>query len=352
MKEGNERDQFRYEISPNEKRELKSQIFKSIRGLKRKKRIQFFGAIAASVTLLVCLSFLVFLNSGIDQIPSEYQAALDTNFDENANVVLRLSENENVVITQENSVIQYSSNDTDIKIGASQTIKRNEKQENKFNTLLVPYGKRAEIILADGTKVWLNSGSKLVYPSLFSGSKREVFLIGEAIFEVSENKDVPFYVSTNDYSVKVLGTVFNVANYPEDSNTSTVLKSGKVQIDYQTKGLFGSKKSIDITPGTKVVYERGIQKISTSAVSIESYFSWRDGILIFKNDPLDHILKKVSRYYNVEVVIENESLRLGSFSGHLNLKDDISQVIEIINESIDQNLTLRKEEGSKKIFLN
>lgn len=352
MKEDDEGDQFRYELSPNEKRELKSQILKSIRGIKRKKRIQFYGSIAASITFLAGLSLFVFLKIGIDQMPSEYHAALETNFDENSNVVLRLSEDEDVVISQENSVIQYSSNDNDIKIGDSQTIKRNKKLENQYNTLLVPYGKRSEIILADGTKVWLNSGSKLVYPSFFSGDKRQVFLIGEAIFEVSENKEIPFYVSTNDYTVKVLGTVFNISNYPDDSNTTTVLKSGHVQIDYQTKGLFGAKKSFDIIPGTKVVYERDIQKISTSTVSVESYFSWREGILIFKNDPLDHILKKVSRYYNVEAVIENQVLRLGSFSGHLNLKDDISQVLEIINESIDYTLTLRKEEGNNKIFIN
>lgn len=351
MNENDKGDLFRHEISSDEKRELKSQVMISIIDFKRKRRIILYGSTAASIALLAGLSFFLFLNGGVDPMPSAYLSALETDFDKNPNVVLRLSENENVIITQENSVIQYSSNDTDIKIGDSQTIKQKEEREIQFNTLLVPYGKRSEIILADGTKVWLNSGSKLVYPNFFSGNKREVFLIGEAIFEVSENKEKPFFVSTEDYSVKVLGTIFNVSNYPDDSFTSTVLKSGSVRIDYQTKGLFASKKSIDIDPGTKVVYERGVQKISTSTVNVESYFSWKDGILIFKNDPLDHILKQVSRYYNVEAVIENESLRLESFSGYLNLKDDISQVIEIINASIDHKLTLRKEEGSNKIFL-
>jgi ferric-dicitrate binding protein FerR (iron transport regulator) len=337
-------------MTSEERQKLKNRIFESIRAYDKRRSLWMYSSVAASIALIAGFMYFYSIHS-FNDLPAAYHTAAAEDFENITDVVLQLSEDEKVLIKDDSSRIEYSSADHAIKISDSKTIRKEELAANAYNTLIVPYGKRSEIILSDGTKVWLNSGSKLVYPSFFSGSKREVFLIGEAIFDVSENKEKPFYVSTNDYVVKVLGTVFNISNYPDDAFTSTVLKSGLVQIDYREKGPFKFKKSIELLPGNKATYERSNDKLVTSAVNVDPYFSWKDGVLMFKNDPLENIIKRVSRYYNVEVTITSEELKHERFSGHLNLKDDIIQVIEVINESAGQVFEIERMENDKSIKL-
>lgn len=338
-------------IGSEERHQLKKRIFESINTYNKRRNMWVYGSVAASIALLAGVFYLLSVNRFSD-FPAEYQVASASEFENVKDVVLQLSKDEQLLISDDSSIIEYSSDNQAIKIGDSRTIRKEANNGNTFNTLLVPYGKRSEIILSDGTKVWLNSGSKLVYPSSFSGDNREVFLIGEAIFDVFENKEQPFYVTTNDYTVKVLGTVFNVTNYPDDSFTSTVLKSGLVEINYREKNILRLKKSIEILPGTMATYERDNDQLITSTVKLDSYFSWKDGVMIFKNDPLEDIVKKVSRYYNVEVNIDNSELRKERFSGHLNLKDDIFQVLNIINESTDFTFSVEKGDNENIIILN
>jgi len=337
-------------MTSEERQKLKNRIFESIRAYDKRRSLWIYSSVAASIALIAGFFYFNSMQN-FNNLPAAYHTAAAEDFENITDVVLQLSENENVLIKDDSSRIEYSSDDHAIKISNSKTIRKEEIAANSYNTLIVPYGKRSEIILSDGTKVWLNSGSKLVYPSFFSGSKREVFLIGEAIFDVVENKEKPFYVSTNDYVVKVLGTVFNISNYPDDAFTSTVLKSGLVQIDYREKGVFRFKKSIELLPGNKATYQRGNDKLITSKVDVDPYFSWKDGVLMFKNDPLENIIKRVSRYYNVEVLITSDELKHERFSGHLNLKEDIIQVIEVINESAGQVFEIERTENDKHIRL-
>src|SRR5690606_33446692 len=181
-------------MTSEDREKLKNRIFESIRAYEKRRSLWIYSSVAASIALIAGF-FYFYSVQNVNDLPAAYYAAAAEDFENMTDVVLQLSEDEKVLIKEDSARIEYSSNDHAIKISDSKTIRKEEIAANTYNTLIVPYGKRSEIILSDGTKVWLNSGSKLIYPGIFSGNKREVFLIGEAIFDVSENKEKPFYVS-------------------------------------------------------------------------------------------------------------------------------------------------------------
>jgi len=260
------------------------------------------------------------------EIPHDFKKVLDSK--------------EEIIIQEKESSITYSNSGDQIAI--NDTKKVEQSSTNSYNTVIVPYGKRTYVTLSEGTKVWLNSGSKFTYPVAFTGDKREVHLVGEAIFDVTHDKKKPFYVITDDYDIKVLGTVFNVSSYEDDTYTSTALAQGSVEIKYDTNSIFG-KSRIKIKPGTLAVYNNQNKTIRSSTVDVSKYMSWRDGKFIFKKQRLDNIVKKLSRYYNISIKIENERLKAETFSGHLDLKENINKVLEIISETTD--LKFEKEKG-------
>lgn len=178
---------------------------------------------------------------------------------------------------------------------------------NNLNDLEVeaPVGSRMNIELGDGTKVWLNHGSKLKYPYRFSGKSRKVFLTGEAYFIVAHNKDIPFVVGTSKLDVKATGTEFNVSAYPDDHVVETTLVEGKVI-------LFKNSSSHEIkalSPGECLKFDDQKNAYALESGSIEKYIAWKDGLLVFKNDPMEDIAKKLARWYNVEVEITNEKAK-------------------------------------------
>ena len=335
-------------LTEKEKEFLKSRINTSIveHNRKRKKRkvTYFFGMAAAMISVL--LLSIVYQNKFTKTSKiKNYVDANKVNLIREGDVKLVLHDNKEINIQEKESNIEYSSTGDQVNINSSEKVAQVAKES--YNTILVPYGKRTKLTLSDGTKVWLNSGSKLTYPVAFVGNKREVHLTGEAIFDVRHNQKKPFYVLTNDYDIKVLGTVFNVSSYEDDSYTSTALERGSVEIKYTSNSIFGNSK-IKIKPGTLAVYSHKNKTIRSSNVDVAKYMSWREGKFIFKKERLSGIVKKLSRFYNVQIVINDEDLKNETFSGHLDLKDSIEKVIEIIKETTD--LKYEKENG--KIVIN
>lgn len=249
------------------------------------------------------------------------------------------SENINIKGLKETRLIMDKSSSFNLKGNAGITYKGDEllinndsqKQadqklkmdEHGYSTLVVPYGRRADVLLADGSRVWLNSGSRLVYPNTFKGSKREVYLQGEAFFEVSHNKQQPFHVYVNDVDVKVLGTSFNVRAYPDEKNLKTTLVTGSVELSAEQ-----NKKRARLIPGRMAIYENGNQ-FNIHTVNTEIQTSWKSGYLYLRNEPLQNLLKTLERYYNVPVALE-DSEEDRYFSGRLTLQNDIKEVIDII----------------------
>jgi len=176
------------------------------------------------------------------------------------------------------------------------------KAEGKlvYNTLTIPYGRRFEIALSDGTTVHLNAGSSLRYPVKFlNGKKRQVFLEGEAFFDVTEDKTHPFIVSTSGMDVTVLGTEFNVTAYPEDTYTNTILVEGSVNLSNSNEDQ--SNKVLRLEPGYKAEWDNRSGSAVLEQVDTDIYTSWISGRLVIKNLPFKNIIKRLERYYNVKI---------------------------------------------------
>lgn len=175
-----------------------------------------------------------------------------------------------------------------------------------YNTLTTPRGGEYKVKLPDGTNVWLNSSSSLSYPVEFAGNERHVKLTGEAYFEVAKNKDKPFYVCVNNVCVKVLGTHFNIAAYTDDAELTTTLLEGSVLI---TKN---SKQRL-LKPGQQAIVKNNTDLINISDASINQVMAWKNGYFVFNDDNINTIMKKLSRWYDVDVEYQGsfENQRFG-----------------------------------------
>jgi len=203
-----------------------------------------------------------------------------------------------------------------------------------------PAGSRMHIELGDGTKVWLNHGSKLKYPYRFKGDNRKVFLSGEAYFEVAHNAKVPFIVGTNRLDVKATGTAFNVSAYPDDYAVETTLVEGKV-ILYERKSNSEIKA---LTPGECLKFDTQKNSYSLETGNTLKYTAWKDGLLVFKNDNVEDIAKKLARWYNIDVEISNQKTIEYPFTATFT-DETLPQVLELLSLAtpVSYQLTLSKK---------
>ncbi|MGX1929901.1 FecR family protein [Flagellimonas sp. 2504JD4-2] len=331
------------ELNTREREHLKKRITASIFKYQRYRRNVKYAIGLTSAAVVASFVFGVYFNNlqtpSIETYVETSNIHVDTSTDK---VTLMLEEGKSVDIEGDNSSLAYSSTGEKISIGKNDELSQANKRNNKvvYNTLIVPYGKRSQIKLSDGTQVWLNSGSKLVYPVTFSEKKREVYLEGEGIFDVAHNEQQPFMVLSKNHEIEVLGTLFNVSNYSDDDSISTTLKNGSVQIKYKTDSFFKVHEVLKISPGTRAVYGKNSTAMYANKVDVEKYFSWRDGVFIFKNDNLKHIMKRLSRYYNVDISVNDKQLEAQTFSGYLDLKENVENVVKIIKETSDFEYTI------------
>lgn len=200
-------------------------------------------------------------------------------------------------------------------------------KELVYNTLNVPYGKRFDLKLSDGTVIHLNAGTSLKYPINFlDGENRKVYLSGEAFFGVARDSLHPFIVNADDLDVRVLGTQFNVSSYPEDDITDVVLVEGSVGMHINTE-TFDATTSIILEPGYKGTFKKRNGKIKTQAVLTDIYTAWMDGELVFRNMTFENILKKLERHYDVTIINNNDSLANEVFNASYGLVS-LSKVLE------------------------
>ena len=168
-----------------------------------------------------------------------------------------------------------------------------------YNEIHVPNGEKSQITLYDGTQVWLNSGTTLRYPVVFNGGERNVYIDGEAFFDVAKDKKNPFFVNASDMKVKVLGTRFNVYAYHEEQILHTTLEEGLVDIS-----ISGSNKIISLNPGDQIAFAKDSRTYELQQVDTDLYTSWKENMLRFENSELGEILKKMERWYDVKMKID------------------------------------------------
>lgn len=198
----------------------------------------------------------------------------------------------------------------------------------RYNNLSVPVGGEYQLVLSDGTKVWLNSKSSLKYPVKFIGKERRIFLNGEAYFEVAHNKEKPFIVETNDINLRVLGTSFNVSAYTSEDKVVTTLVNGSVQLAYRDV----SKKTI-LKPSYQSVYSKENKKVEIAKVDTYAYTSWKEGRIVFRDNTLDEILLRLGRWYDFEVVYVDKELREMKFFVNVNRYKRIGEVLEKLEKT-------------------
>lgn len=222
---------------------------------------------------------------------------------------------------------------------------RNHTLSTTYQETSTPYGAQSQITLADGSKVWLNSGSKLRYPMSFSGNERVVNLTGEGYFQVESDKTHPFIVKTADISVRATGTAFNVCAYKTDSVVSVVLAHGKVSTN-----LSKIHQLVYLEPNQKLDYNKITGKYSINDCSTYQWCSWKDGILMFKDVPLEYIFKRLGQLYNIDFEIADPSLKsqvyCATFQGEP--LDEILQLLQISAPIECKELTQRSITNTAK----
>uniref|UniRef100_UPI0032171131 FecR family protein n=1 Tax=uncultured Draconibacterium sp. TaxID=1573823 RepID=UPI0032171131 len=217
-----------------------------------------------------------------------------------------------------------------------------------INEVICPAGQIAEVVLADGTHVWLNAESSIRYPSDFNGRNRTLKLKGEAFFDVTKDAENPFLVNVNNMQVKVLGTSFNVSAYPENSSIETTLVEGKVEL-LNRQG----KKILDLNPGQMASYNLSGKKVLLSDVDTRFYSSWKEGKISFHNERLEPIMTKLERWYNVEFLFKNDEIKNYRFTGTILKHKPLFQVLEIIKLSSPINFQIiQKNEEKNEIILS
>ena len=213
-----------------------------------------------------------------------------------------------------NHLLRYSSHDS-IEMA----------NDNKNNELIIPKGGEYQVVLADGTKVWLNSASRLIYPQSFMGKERRVVLSGEAFFDVTHDAERPFVVETSRMNVKVLGTRFNVNDYDDNEEVSTTLVNGSVEI------VSGGQQAFRLVPGEQAYGKEN--ELEKREVNVRLYTSWIDGKFLFNNTELEEIAKQISRWYDVEIFFSSESVKKVRFTGAIVKFKPLEDLVRMIEST-------------------
>ena len=196
-----------------------------------------------------------------------------------------------ILLEEKNSRIEHRQNgQLVINNNILEAASTSQEGAPEINQLVIPYGTTSEVILSDGTKVWLNAGSRLIYPDVFRDKNREVFLVGEAFFDVIHMDNKPFVVQTTDIRIRVLGTRFNISAYPSDAVIETVLTDGKIRIEQNNTGLF--TESTEVSPGYLASFNRADRTTRLKEVEVQNYTLWKEGLLKFESTDLSRIVKR------------------------------------------------------------
>ena len=304
--------------------------------------------IAAVLIILFSISFGLYQYAKPDKLTRIAQIENPKTND----AVIILSDGSNHILGANNSVIEYSQNGGEVMVkGKKSTAERLENKvpnnEISVNQIVVPFGHRHTVRLSDGTVVYLNSGSKLVFPAEFKGTTREVYLKGEGYFEVEKNQSKPFIVRTEHLDIKVLGTKFNVSAYSDDQTVSAVLVEGSVHV-FQKNSLFHNAE-FQLQPGEGCFYSKRSPDTEVKKVDVDDFILWKDGLYQFHNQPLRQIVERVMRYYNISVDIENEKLAGTIISGKLVLTDESDDIINYLAKTLE--VKYLKKEKSKYMLM-
>ena len=325
-------------LSTTRKQQEKERFLKSIHqsyvGKVRKRRIIHYWPVAASVVLLVGV-FVGFALNEWSQMKADQGIAQTERIVPGVKAELILSTGERVCLAQRSEFIEGMKesgirNDSLAGLNYVGAKIQGEEigEEIVYNTMQIPVGGFYQLKLADGTKVWLNSLTRLRFPVTFAGEERKVYLTGEAYFEVARDSVHPFIVATDEgMEVKVYGTEFNVDTYRKGT-VKTTLVNGKVGIRVSATG-----EEVRLSPNQMALFTKATQSIQVENVDPYGAVAWKDGKFVFEDEPIEEIMERLSRWYDVKVFYANERIKKHTFTGIITRFADISDVLHLMEET-------------------
>lgn len=302
----------------------------------------FRWGISVAATLLLAVSMYFLYSeaarpSTVDYLTIVDQYVVDPKSISQDHIQLYLNENDVLSLTKENQ-IEYKDGNLIISEkdhGHKKVIMQYAISDlEALNKLIVPNGQQIKVCLADGTQLWVNSGTTAIYPSSFPDSQREIFVEGEAFLNVFHDEARRFTVKTRKMNVAVLGTSFNISTYQEDQEQSVVLVNGKVEVDRQGE-------TIVLKPNQRYKQNNRGQSVIDQVVASD-YACWKDGLMKIDNENINTIFKRLERYYNVKIFCDNLPKDLYMrCNGKLNLTENIGPVLKTLETAAE--LTIAKE---------
>ena len=304
--------------------------------LKSKSNNRFYRLLPYAAILILCIGIITFLRTNSPQ--TNIPVSLHKNI---SNPTVRL-------VMEDGNTLELNTTDSsqrleheDFKSDGKQLVYKHTESSGspRFHLLQVPRGGEYALVLADGTRVWLNAETELSYPSYFSGKDRRVKLKGEAYFEVTADTSMPFIVETKHLQINVLGTSFNISAYPDESHHATLAK-GKIKAIYE-------EKQVILSPGEQALLTDS--GMIVHAVDIATYTSWKERRFVFKNKPLQEVARDLERWYNVRLSIRQDAQPI-RLTANLPKYENIEKILHIIEniarvkcETNDQEIIIKPE---------
>lgn len=302
---------------------------------KRRILLRYIPA-ACILILLILLPYYFFMERGYDNLSAFGTIESDTIMVADPGNSIQLVSKTGVISLEGNEAsIEYDEKNSLLKVNEETIEIKRSSQSLHYSYLTVPYGKRAFLRLSDGTALWINSGSKIKFPDEFTGKEREIFVEGEIYADIFRDEDRPFIITTDKLSIKVLGTEFNLSAYKDEEIVNIVLVDGTVQVNPE------SGVSTLLAPNQLYTYSNNFSTVE--AIDVEEHISWKEGRLIFHNEPIEKILLRLSRYYNVTMILPKVNSGI-TCSGKLELKDDFDKLLNGLMEIIPFSYAAKKNE--------
>jgi ferric-dicitrate binding protein FerR (iron transport regulator) len=298
------------------------------------KRNYVFWKIAAAMIILFC-GYWGWKGYQSHQDNNQVESAIHKLHAGHSGAILTLADGKQIFLdSAQNGTISTSGNNHIIKKGAQVIYGSETVDENApltYNTMATPKGREFQIVLPDGTKVWLNAASSIKYPTVFNAGLREVEVTGEAYFEVAHQADkkgarIPFIVHTNRMTIRVLGTHFDVNAYEDEPYTKTTLLEGSVAANEK-----GSNKIETIKPGQQAIVSNTVAgEIKVQPADVDKAVAWKNGLFQFNDDQLEAILRQVSRWYDIDIdcAAGKKDLR---FNGVISRRSNVKAIMDLLS---------------------
>ncbi len=327
----------KFNLSANELDEDLRDLQERINSSLVPKRKLLWSRIAVAVSVMICLgiAFYFYTNVYKEQKPSVVTAYKDIEPGSNKAILtlangnkISITDAEDGEIIKESGVVISKTADGQLVYKVNDRNKRSKNQALAYHTIETPRGGQHQIILPDGTRVWLNAESSIRFPESFVQVKtRNIELKGEAYFEVARDVEHPFIVKTSRQEIEVLGTHFNINSYLEEQKSITTLLEGSVKVQTIASGNFSV-----IKPGQQAISGLG-NEVNITAADIEQVMDWKNGDFMFKKESLAGIMRKVSRWYDVDVEYGQNVDMNQTYSGLVSRSKNISEVLRIMEEA-------------------